>query len=110
MQGAPILLDVSRLIWRQWTRRLPTGIDRVCLAYLEHFQAKARAVVQFRQFRRILDRKSSNRLFDLLLNGSSRFRSELIRTLAVSAASTERSEAGQIYLNVGHTGLNSRQY
>lgn len=110
MQGAPILLDVSRLIWRQWTRRLPTGIDRVCLAYLEHFQAKARAVVQFRQFRRILDRKSSNRLFDLLLNGSSRFRSELIRTLAVSAATTERSEAGQIYLNVGHTGLNSRHW
>ena len=25
--NVPILLDASRLIWRLWTRRLPTGID-----------------------------------------------------------------------------------
>ena len=32
-----MLIDVSRLVWRMWTRRLPTGIDRVCLAYLDHY-------------------------------------------------------------------------
>lgn len=107
MADAPILLDVSRLIWRQWTRRLPTGIDRVCLAYLEHFRSRARAVVQFRGFRRILDGKGSDRLFDLLLNGSDRFRTDLTLTLATAATRAEASAAGQIYLNVGHTGLNS---
>lgn len=107
MPAAPILLDVSRLIWRQWTRRLPTGIDRVCLAYLDQFQDSARAVVQFRQFQRILDRKGSARLFELLLGGSNRFRSNLAKTLASAAPRIERSEPGQIYLNVGHTGLNS---
>lgn len=107
MREEPILLDVSRLIWRQWTRRLPTGIDRVCLAYLKHFRSNARAVIQFRQVQRILDRKASDRLFDLLLNGSSHFRSDLIWTFASSGWRTESSKIGQIYLNVGHTGLNS---
>ena len=107
MHDAPILIDVSRLIWRQWTRRLPTGIDRVCLAYLQRFHESALAVVQFRQVRRILDRKSSKRLFDLLLNGSAHFRSKLVAALGGSALRAEPSYAGQIYLNLGHTGLNS---
>ena len=42
---APLLLDVTRLIWRRWKGRLPTGIDRVCLAYLRHFGGRAQAVV-----------------------------------------------------------------
>lgn len=103
----PILLDVSRLIWRQWTRRLPTGIDRVCLAYLEHFAPRGRAVVQFRQFRRILGQRDSARLFNLLQNGSRRFRTRLIMILASALMRGQRSAAGQVYLNVGHTGLNS---
>jgi glycosyltransferase involved in cell wall biosynthesis len=107
MHDAPILFDVSRLIWRQWTGRLPTGIDRVCLAYLARFHSRSRAVIQFRKFRRILDRKSSARLFKLLLNGSSRFRTDLVAILAKAAWRTERSSPRQIYLNVGHTGLNS---
>ena len=107
MSDDPILIDVSRLIWRQWTRRLPTGIDRVCLAYLKHFRERARAVVQFRGLRRILNSQGSARLFDLLLKGSDRFRSELILTLASSILRTEKDVADRIYLNVGHTGLNS---
>ncbi|HTH98665.1 MAG TPA: glycosyltransferase, partial [Stellaceae bacterium] len=33
---APVLLDLSRLIWRAWNP-IPTGIDRVELAYAEYF-------------------------------------------------------------------------
>lgn len=108
MTNVPILLDVSRLIWRQWTRRLPTGIDRVCLAYLEHFAPRARAVVQFGRFRRILDRDSSDRLFSLLLAGSDQFRRRLVAILAAAAFRAEDDVDGQLYLNIGHTGLNSR--
>lgn len=107
MSHPPILIDVSRLIWRQWTRRLPTGIDRVCLAYLEHYRSRARAVVQFRGFRRVLNGSASQQLFDLLLNGSGHFRSRLVVTLAGAALRGESGGAGQVYLNVGHTGLNS---
>ena len=63
---APILLDVTRLIWRRSKGRLPTGIDRVCLAYLDHFGDRAQAVIQHDRFRGILDRKASGELFDLL--------------------------------------------
>jgi glycosyltransferase involved in cell wall biosynthesis len=107
MPPGPILLDASRLVWRQWTRRLPTGIDRVCLAYLDHFAARANAVVQFRNFRHVLKRGDSARLFDLLLHGSANFRARLTAILATAAMRGEREIAGQIYLNVGHTGLNS---
>lgn len=107
MRQDPILIDASRLIWRHWTRRLPTGIDRVCLAYLEHFAPRARAVVQFRRLRWILDKDSSARLFDLLLDGNSNFRSRLTRLLVGIGMRKEAASARQIYLNVGHTGLNS---
>lgn len=103
----PILLDVSRLIWRRWTGRLPTGIDRVCLAYLEHFGPRARAVVQFRQFRRVLSRKDSEALFALLLGGDSAFKARLVAILAKAALRGDQTAHGQIYLNIGHTGLNS---
>jgi len=107
MPPAPILLDASRLVWRQWTRRLPTGIDRVCLAYLDHFAARANAVVQYRGFQHVLNRSDSARLFDLLLHGSANFRTRLAAILACAAMRRERDIAGNIYLNVGHTGLNS---
>lgn len=107
MVDAPILLDVSRLIWRQWSGRLPTGIDRVCLAYLEHFGRRTRAIVQFRNFRRILNLSDSARLFDLLLTGSAYFQARLAAILAASAMHSDAGVDGQIYLNVGHTGLNS---
>ena len=60
---APILLDVTRLIWRRWRGRLPTGVDRVCLAYLRHFGLSAQAVIQHERFRGILDRKASEAAF-----------------------------------------------
>jgi glycosyltransferase involved in cell wall biosynthesis len=86
---------------------LPTGIDRVCLSYLEHFAHRARAVVQFRRFRRILGRDDSRRLFDLLLNGSEWFRTRLVTNLAASVLHEEPAAEGQIYLNAGHTVLDS---
>src|SRR5688500_14249187 len=101
----PILIDVSRLIWRQWTRRLPTGIDRVCLAYLRHFAPRASAVVQFRRWRMILGPADSARLFELLLNDSGRFRTRSTAILGAAATRPASNVEGQLYLNVGHTGL-----
>ena len=54
-QQRPFLLDVSRLIWRAWTRRLPTGIDRVCLAYLEHYAPRSHALIQKGSLRIVLN-------------------------------------------------------
>jgi len=107
---APYLLDVTRLIWRRWKGRHPTGIDRVCLAYLRHFGPNAQAVVQYHGFRRILDRHASRDLFDLLEKPSPNFKGRIVigalRHLGRYCAKGD----GRTYLNVGHTGLNSAQF
>jgi glycosyltransferase involved in cell wall biosynthesis len=85
--------------------RLPTGIDRVCLAYLEHFGPVSQAVVQHRHYRRILDRPASTALFDLLAEPQTRFRLHLVRGALRLGGRQACNGKGRPYLNVGHTGL-----
>ncbi|WP_245647712.1 glycosyltransferase family 4 protein [Novosphingobium lentum] len=104
-----ILFDVSRLIWRNWSGRLPTGIDRACIAYLDRYAGRSRAVVQRRERRFILSAAASERLFAVLKGGREGMRPAIARALAHAAL--DRSGAadtrGLIYLNVGHTGLDA---
>ena len=104
---ADLLIDVSRLIWRVWTGRLPTGIDRVCLAYLDRYAGQALAVVQRNGSRRVLGRADSQLLFALLAQGGAGFRKRIV---AMAPGAVLRSDArpprpGMAYLNIGHTGL-----
>jgi glycosyltransferase involved in cell wall biosynthesis len=103
---APLLLDVTRLIWRRWTGRLPTGIDRVCLAYLRHFGERSQAVVQHDRFRRILDRGASQDLF-ALLSEPKKLRIQLPLRALGHLGGLNCDGQSRIYLNIGHTGLNS---
>ncbi len=104
---APFLLDVTRLIWRRWKGRHPTGIDRVCLAYLRHFGGRAQPVVQRDRFCRILNRGASAELFDLLGAPAGRFRARLATGFLRHLRGFSRDGNGRLYLNVGHTGLDS---
>lgn len=111
MTERPFVLDVSRLIWRLWAGRLPTGIDRVCLAYLEEFADRSLAMLQSRERRVVLGPRGSDRLFALLRAGVGKpIRRALVARLAAAVpmamARPPRVE-GKIYLNVGHTGLNA---
>jgi glycosyltransferase involved in cell wall biosynthesis len=106
-EDSPILLDVSRLIWRRWKGRLPTGIDRVCLAYLRHFAPRAQAVVQHRWFRGILDPEASQRLFALLESPGAKFKTSLVLGGLRSIRRPGNHGDARLYLNVGHTGLDS---
>jgi len=101
------LLDVTRLIWRRWRGRLPTGIDRVCLAYLRHFAGQSQAVVQHDRFRRILDVDASRDLFDLLDNPPPTFRTRLASGVFRHITGLNCSGRDRLYLNIGHTGLDS---
>lgn len=102
------LLDVSRPVWRAWRGRLPTGIDRVCLAYVERFGARSQAVIQRRGFHLVLSPSHSDRLFELLCGERLPRRLALLRLAATALAASlpARPSPGAIYLNVGHTGLN----
>lgn len=108
----PLLLDVTRLIWRRWVGRLPTGIDRVCLAYLGRYRAEAQAVIQRRGFRRILTDAASDRLFDILLSPPRGIRRDLARILGRERLRTGKAlrGGGRLYLNVGHTALQDHGY
>lgn len=102
------VFDASRLIWRVWTGRLPTGIDRVCLAYLDCFAARSLALVQRGEFRLVLDPELSDALFVLLRQGGAQFRWRLVLLLARALGRRYRADlAGRIYLNIGHTGLDA---
>jgi glycosyltransferase involved in cell wall biosynthesis len=100
-----VLLDVTRLIARSWTGRQPTGIDRVCLAYLRHFRGRALAVVQHRGLIRVLAEADSAALFDLLEGPDVAVRRRLVRKLAAALVPRTGRErlAGRAYLNIGHT-------
>lgn len=103
----PYLLDISRLIWRWSSGRLPTGIDRVCLAYMQHFGARADVVIQWRGRQFVLGDAEAQQVMALLLAGGVPDRGRLMRLLGrnVVRALGNRPARGQIYLNVGHTGL-----
>jgi len=102
-----LLLDVSRLVWRAWRGKLPTGIDRVCLEYVAHFGARALAVIQYRGRVFVLSPGASERLFSLLLVGVQGLRKKMVALGVRALARARRSppQRGMIYLNVGHTGL-----
>lgn len=104
----PLLIDISRILWRRWRGSPSTGIDRACLAYLRHFADRALAVVQRGGFTRVLAPQSSARLATLLLEQRADFRRLATRELARALVGPGRhadNRHGAIYLNVGHTGL-----
>ena len=108
--SAPLLLDASRMVWRRWAGLRPTGIDRMCLAWQEHFAPRAQATLLFRQRQFILPAPASQSLFRLLADEGprDRFRRRFIAWALRNLAHLLRPQPGRgrLWLNVGHTGLN----
>lgn len=109
MTEPPVLLDVSRLIWRAWMGLLPTGIDRACIAYVRHYRGRGLAVVQRGGITRVLNAALSQRLFDILTDPPPNIRWRLIgvaaRGLMPGSGADKDEIGGALYFNVGHTGL-----
>lgn len=114
---APLLLDASRLVWRKWSGTRATGIDRICIAWLEHYGSHAQAVIIHRNGQAILPFSTSQALFKLLV-GPTRRRGDVVRFRAALAALAIRRSGhlkdrlegrGRIWLNPGHTGLDSQR-
>jgi glycosyltransferase involved in cell wall biosynthesis len=108
---APVI-DVTRLVGRLVKGRLPTGIDRVCLTHIERYASNARAALHKGPFNMILPGRASRELFELLLRPP---RNLLWRMVGVIARATmlswpERSYAGALLLNFGHSGPEQPQY
>lgn len=111
MSERKYLIDVTRLVWRCWSGRLPTGVDRVCLAYLDFFGSRSQAVIQRGGLHWVLSPAASDRLFDAIREGGANFRRNFLRLLPLlleigKGIRPAGEGEGAIYLNIGHTGLN----
>lgn len=104
-------IDVTRLLDRALLGRRPTGVDRVGLAYLEHFRGRARALVRFARRWVVFAETDSQRLFDWLIapeaESATRIRWLVGRNYALNR---QAPRAESILLNVVHSGLDSADY
>lgn len=107
----PILIDITRLLGRFWNGRLPTGVDRVSLAYVAHFSGSARAVVRYRSRTLLFSRGESAQLFDLLLQPGSGFKRKISWIVGREFFRLPNTNcAGAFLFNTGHNGLEQPAY
>ena len=102
-----MLVDISRLLDRAARGRLPTGVDRVVLGYLERFGGRARALVQKGGWRRILGATHSQELFGLLLQPPPDFARRMRGAIARACLPPwpEQDAQGAVALHLGQAGL-----
>jgi glycosyltransferase involved in cell wall biosynthesis len=102
-----IFLDVSRLLVRKYEKLLPTGVDRVSLAYVEHYAPIARAVISRWGVPVVLTANVSQKVFSLLLSdylSRSDIRKYLLYGLLSARAESVRPSGGCL-LHTSHTGM-----
>lgn len=105
-----MLIDITRLADRFLQSRLPTGVDRVSLQYLQHFIGRACALVRFAGRWVELGRADSQRLFEILLSGDPAGRSLLRRCVARGYVLAWRRRQYGVLFNTGHSGLDRADY
>jgi glycosyltransferase involved in cell wall biosynthesis len=106
-----IFLDISRLVFRLYRGLLPTGIDRVGLAYIERYGERASAVLSGRGFSVVLTEKDSRHAFSLL-SSSIRNRSALRKLVLRACANQLRFQNNEpgILLHTSHNGMEYPRY
>ncbi|MGU7771039.1 glycosyltransferase family 4 protein [Burkholderia sp. MR1-5-21] len=106
-----VFLDVSRLLSRLAKGQLPTGVDRVGLAYAERYHADARAVLSDFGFPKILSERNSRRIFSLLLESpapsKARIRAQSVCGLLTPAGGTFDKT---VLLHTSHNGMERPRY
>lgn len=66
--NAKILVDITRLVNYMWERKLPTGVERVLLAYVEHYLANGICVINIWNKFYVLRHSASKFVFNYILN------------------------------------------
>ncbi|WP_410211965.1 glycosyltransferase family 4 protein [Aquirhabdus sp.] len=112
-----IVLDITRIVGRSLKGRLPTGVDRVCFAYLDHFK-NAQAFLHIRGKGIVLTQEDSTLVRSFLLNQdvkSLKGKYEQVDFLTHLLAKVVRSTRvkpiqNAFFINVGHSGLEHARY
>ena len=104
-------MDVTRLVGRFFKRKLPTGIDRVCLAYVERYGDKSCALIRIGSKYHIIQKSISQEIFTLLLYPEKVKHREMIWLILRSFFSVNSCiTRGKIMFNIGHMGLDREEY
>jgi len=107
-----VLLDVTRLFGRALAGVSPTGVDRVSLAYVQHYYFRARAVLAEGRFVAVLTKQDSQKAFAALLNLTPRSKS-ILKGLIIKARLTAWYRLNipeRVLINTGHTGIGHTLY
>lgn len=103
-----VLIDVTRLLGRLVKGRLPTGVDRVILAYVQHYGKRARAVVRVGGRSFVLPEAESQKVFRWLrMPGRRR---DVALYLATGLLGSRQPVEECFFFNAGHSGLEQDSY
>ena len=107
-----VLIDITRLLTRSLQGRLPTGVDRVSLAYLKYFFERAQALIRINQHSIVLNQSASKKLFEQLLFPATHLRTKIIRHLVNASCNIQYQPnlKNKFFLNIGHSGLERKNY
>lgn len=106
-----MLIDITRLAQRRLRGRLPTGIDRVSLAYVERYGERASALVRIGGRWLVLDRRASQPVFGALTGRPPHSRRALAVALSRGLATRSRRDPRhQLLANVSHSGFEHPRY
>lgn len=105
-----ILIDVTRLVDRFMKGRLPTGVDRVGLAYVQHYRHNALAVIRWAGRSWVMPRAQSAALFDWLFAPVSAREAVAIIAHGMLTGWRGQRVAGSFLFNTGHSGLELPEY
>lgn len=105
------LIDVTRLTGRMMARNTPTGIDRVCQRYIEHYGPASQAVLYAGRWRVIYSPSASRKIFDAIvkwerLSGVYLYSLYLKDRFGLYFARPR----GKIFFNICHSGIEHDWY
>ncbi len=112
LDSSRVYIDVTRLVQRLRKGRIPTGVDRVCLAYVTHYQSLARAMMFLHGMAVGFSPTASKTLFDWLQDPSSISRKALTGKILQKLRKIpfHRIPSRSWVWNMGHSGLHSPSY
>lgn len=90
--------------------RLPTGVDRVGLAYVQYYGRISRAVIRWAGRSWVLPEEQSKQLFAWLIKHESSKGAAKIIATGIARGWYRQRTAGQILFNTGHSGLENIRY
>lgn len=107
-----MIIDVTRLVGRLLSGRLPTGIDRVDIEYIRRYQTQSSALIRYRGKWIFFSPNHSKSIFSALINHDIRAQWKIRAYVFLSYINffSPVDTRGQCLLNISHSGLDDQDY